>query len=80
MISELYRSEQFRITERMELAQILFEQDLGQSRGGWTKKTAAEVGRITGAELLIFGSVSEFSVSSTGGRRAGCSGLLGGLR
>ena len=41
------------------------------------KETAAEVGRITGAELLIFGSVSEFSVSSTGGGGR-LFGLLGG--
>ena len=34
LISELYRSEQFRITERMELAQILFEQDLGSVGAG----------------------------------------------
>ncbi len=76
LISELYRSEQFRITERMQLAQILFEQDLGQS-GRVDKETAAEVGRITGAELLIFGSVTEFSVSTTGGNGR-FFGLMGG--
>ena len=76
LISELYRSEQFRITERMQLAQILFEQDLGQS-GRVDKETAAEVGRITGAELLIFGSVTEFSVSTTGGGGR-FFGLMGG--
>ncbi len=76
LMSELYRSEQFRLTERMQLAQILFEQDLGQS-GRVDKETAAEVGRITGAEVLIFGSVTEFSVSSTGGGGR-FFGLLGG--
>ena len=76
LISELYRSAQFRITERMQLEQILFEQDLGRS-GRVDRETAAEVGRITGAELLIFGSVTEFSVSSTGGGGV-LFGLLGG--
>ena len=76
LMSELYRSEQFRLTERMQLAEVLFEQDLGQS-GRVDKATAAEVGRITGAELLIFGSVTEFSVSTTGGGGR-FFGLLGG--
>ena len=76
LISELYRSEQFRITERAQLTQILLEQDLGSS-GRVDKATAAEVGRITGAELLIFGSVTEFGVSSTGGGGL-FFGLLGG--
>lgn len=65
-IAEAYESQQFRITERAEIDKILFEQDLAQS-GRVNPETAAEIGRIEGAQLLVLGSVSEFGVQTTGG-------------
>lgn len=65
-IAEAYESQQFRITERAEIDQILFEQDLARS-GRVNPATAAEIGRIEGAELLVLGSVSEFGIETTGG-------------
>ena len=65
-IAEAYESQQFRITERAEIDKVLFEQDLAQS-GRVNPDTAAAVGRIEGAELLVLGSVSEFGVQTTGG-------------
>ena len=65
-IAEAYESQQFRITERAEIDKVLFEQDLAQS-GRVNPATAAAVGRIEGAELLVMGSVSEFGVQTTGG-------------
>lgn len=65
-IAEAYESQQFRITERAEIDQVLFEQDLAQS-GRVNPETAAAAGRIEGAELLVLGSVSEFGVQTTGG-------------
>ncbi len=65
-IAEAYESQQFRITERAEIDKVLFEQDLAQS-GRVNPATAAAVGRIEGAELLVLGSVSEFGVQTTGG-------------
>lgn len=65
-IAEAYESQQFRITERTEIDKILFEQDLAQS-GRVNPATAAAVGRIEGAELLVLGSVAEFGVQTTGG-------------
>lgn len=65
-IAEAYESQQFRITERAEIDKVLFEQDLAQS-GRVNPTTAAAVGRIEGAELLVLGSVSEFGVQTTGG-------------
>ena len=65
-IAEAYESQQFRITERAEIDKILFEQDLAQS-GRVNPATAAAVGRIEGAELMVLGSVSEFGVQTTGG-------------
>lgn len=65
-VAEAYESQQFRITERAEIDKILFEQDLAQS-GRINPDTAAAVGRIEGAELMVLGSVSEFGVQTTGG-------------
>lgn len=65
-IAEAYESQQFRITERAEIDKVLFEQDLAQL-GRINPATAAAVGRIEGAELLVLGSVSEFGVQTTGG-------------
>ncbi len=65
-VTEAFRSEQFRITERAELGKVISEQNLAVS-GRVDSATAAEVGRITGAELVILGSLSEFGVTTTGG-------------
>ncbi len=65
-IAEAYESQQFRITERAEIDKILYEQDLARS-GRINPDTAAAVGRIEGAELMVLGSVSEFGVQTTGG-------------
>ncbi len=65
-IAEAYESQQFRITERAEIDKVLFEQDLAQS-GRVNPATAAAIGRIEGADLLVLGSVSEFGVQTTGG-------------
>lgn len=65
-VTELFRSEQFRITERAELDKVISEQNLSTS-GRVDSATAAEVGRITGAELIVLGSLSEFGIASMGG-------------
>lgn len=75
-VTEAFRSEQFRITERAELDKVLLEQDLASS-GRVDQKTAAEVGQITGAELIVLGSLSQFSLDSTGGA-GGILGIFGG--
>lgn len=75
-VNEAFRSEQFRITERAELEAVLLEQNLAQS-GRVDPQTAADVGRVTGAELIVLGSVAEFGVTSTGGGGR-LFGILGG--
>jgi curli biogenesis system outer membrane secretion channel CsgG len=65
-VTEAFRSQQFRITERAELDKVLSEQNLATS-GRIDPATAAEVGQITGAELIVLGSVTEFGVTTTGG-------------
>ena len=65
-VTEAFRSQQFRLTERAELDKVIYEQDLATS-GRVSSETAAEVGRITGAELIVLGSLSEFGINTTGG-------------
>lgn len=65
-VTEAFRSGRFRITERGELDKVLLEQNLAQS-GRIDPATAADVGRITGAELIVLGSLSEFGITTTGG-------------
>ncbi|MEX2534811.1 MAG: CsgG/HfaB family protein [Trueperaceae bacterium] len=65
-LTEAFRSGRFRITERSELDKILREQNLALS-GRIDPATAADVGRITGAELIVLGSLTEFGITTTGG-------------
>ncbi len=65
-LTEAFRSQRFRITERAELGVILREQDLAAT-GRIDPRTAADLGRVTGAELIVLGSLTEFGVTSTGG-------------
>lgn len=64
--TEAFRSGRFVVTERDQLVDVLREQDLGRS-GRVDPESAAEAGRILGAEILVFGSVTEFGVTETGG-------------
>jgi curli biogenesis system outer membrane secretion channel CsgG len=65
-VTEAFRSQQFRITERAEIDKVISEQNLAIT-GRVDPSSAAEVGRIIGAELIVLGSLSEFGVTSTGG-------------
>ncbi len=65
-MTEAFRSGRFVVTEREQLAAVLQEQDLGLS-GRVDPESAAEAGRILGAEVLVLGSVTEFGVTTTGG-------------
>ena len=65
-LTEAFRSGRFRITERSQLEAVLREQDLAES-GRVDPSTAADMGRVTGAQLIVLGSLSEFGITSTGG-------------
>ena len=52
-VTEAFRAQQFVLTERAELEKVLGEQNLATS-GRVSAETAAEVGRITGAQLFGF--------------------------
>jgi len=68
LASELASSGEFRVVERSKLEKVLQEQDLGAS-GRVRRRTAAKIGRITGAQYLVFATITAYeeSVKGTGG-------------
>jgi curli biogenesis system outer membrane secretion channel CsgG len=76
MATALFNSNRFIVLERQALGDVLSEQDLGAS-GRVKQTTAAKIGEIEGAELLVVGAVTEFE-GNAGGTQAGAGGLLGG--
>jgi curli biogenesis system outer membrane secretion channel CsgG len=72
LTTALVNSGRYIVLERMALDDVLGEQDLGAS-GRVREETAAEIGEIEGAELLVVAAVTEFS-----GDAGGMSGSIGG--
>ena len=72
LATSLFHTNRYIVLERQQLGDVLREQDLGAS-GRVTQQTAAPIGEIEGAELLITGAVTEFE-----GAAAGSKGGLGG--
>ncbi|NKI34367.1 hypothetical protein HFP89_04230 [Wenzhouxiangella sp. XN79A] len=74
LTTALVNSGRYIVLERESLDTVLTEQDLGAS-GRIRSDTAAAIGEIEGAELLIVAAVTEFD-----GNSGGTSGSLGGNR
>jgi curli biogenesis system outer membrane secretion channel CsgG len=66
LTSELFKTGRFIMVERSALTDIVKEQELGQT-GLVQKETAAKVGELLGAQLLIAGAVTEFEANAGGG-------------
>jgi len=66
LTNELASTEKFRMVERAKLSHVLNEQDLGAS-GRVSEKSAAKVGKLTGAKYLVMGNVSAYDEHSSGG-------------
>ncbi len=62
----LFNSGRFIVLEREHIKDVIKEQDFGAS-GRVRKDTAAPIGQIEGAQLLIRGSVTEFEPNCRGG-------------
>lgn len=77
LTTALVNSGRYIVLERANLDTVLNEQDLGAS-GRVRQDTAAAVGEIEGAELLVVAAVTEFDANS-GGVRAGGGGVVGGV-
>jgi curli biogenesis system outer membrane secretion channel CsgG len=72
LTTALVNSGRFIVLERDALDSVLSEQDLGAS-GRVRSSTAASIGEIEGAELLVVAAVTEFDANS-----GGTSGSIGG--
>jgi curli biogenesis system outer membrane secretion channel CsgG len=73
MTTALFNTNRYIVLEREVLKDVLSEQDLGAS-GRVRGDTAAPIGQIEGAELLVVGAVTEFE-----GNASGAQGGLGGF-
>lgn len=65
LTTALFNSNRFIVLERQQLGDVLQEQDLGAA-GRIKKETAAPVGEIEGAEILVMGAVTEFEPNAGG--------------
>ncbi len=75
LTTALVNSGRFIVLERQALEDVLGEQDLGAS-GRVRQDTAAAIGEIEGAELLVVAAVTEFEDNASG--TAGGAGGFGG--
>jgi curli biogenesis system outer membrane secretion channel CsgG len=66
LTSELFKTDRFIMVERSALADIVREQEMGQT-GLVRKETAAKVGELLGAQLLVAGAVTTFEAGASGG-------------
>src|SRR5688572_15642830 len=68
LTNELMGTEKFKVVERSKLGPVLDEQDLAES-GRISKSGGAKIGKLTGAQYLVFATVSAFEtdVKGTGG-------------
>ncbi len=67
LITELIKTNRFVVIERQALQDILAEQELGMT-GLVNRETAARVGQVLGAQIIVRGVVSEFTMRKSGGR------------
>ena len=81
LAAALLQSHRYIVLERQALSKVLAEQDLGAS-GPIRPETAARIGHIEGAELLIMGTITEFEPGSAAGSwgsiMGGIIGVFGG--
>lgn len=63
LVTQLLKTGSYRMIERSQLAAVLSEQDLGAS-GAVDSSTAARIGQLLGAQLILTGSITQFSIES----------------
>jgi len=67
LTTQLFRSGESSVIERAQLDAILAEQDLGAS-GAVNASTAAQIGQLLGVQLILTGSITQFSIERQSGR------------
>jgi curli biogenesis system outer membrane secretion channel CsgG len=65
LATSLFNTNRFIVLERQAVQDVIQEQNLGAS-GRVSKETAAVIGKIEGAELLVMGAVTEFEPGASG--------------
>ena len=80
LTTALFNTNRYIVLERQTLQDVMSEQDLGAS-GRIKKETAAPIGKIEGAELLVTGAVTEYEPGSSGvgGGLGGAGRVIGGI-
>jgi curli biogenesis system outer membrane secretion channel CsgG len=71
LTTQLVKSGQFSVIERMQIEAILAEQGFGQS-GRVNPATAASIGEVLGVQVVFVGSITQFSIET---KRAGIGGI-----
>ncbi len=66
LTTELFQTNRFIVLEREQLKAVLAEQDLGAS-GRVKRETAAAIGELEGAEILVKAAVTGFQPGTSGG-------------
>lgn len=66
LVTGLFNTNRFIVLERQAIQDVMLEQDMGAS-GRVQPRTAAPTGQIEGAEILVYGVVSEFEANASGG-------------
>jgi curli biogenesis system outer membrane secretion channel CsgG len=66
LATALVNSNRFIVLERKQLGDVMGEQNLGAS-GRVDQATAAKIGKIKGAEIIVVAAVTEFEDNSSGG-------------
>jgi curli biogenesis system outer membrane secretion channel CsgG len=81
LTNELAATEKFKMVERAKLGKVLEEQDLAEA-GRVSKKTGAKIGKLTGAQYLVYATVTAFDTNTAGtGGGIGFRGIsLGGKK
>ena len=76
----LFATGRYTVLERQEIGDVLREQNFGAS-GRVKQRTAAKIGEIEGADLLVMGAITEFEPgrAGVGAGIAGIGNALGGL-
>lgn len=65
LTSTLFRTGEFIVVEREELSDVLMEQKLGAT-GVVSGETAVPIGEVEGAEVLIYGTITDFEPGQRG--------------
>jgi curli biogenesis system outer membrane secretion channel CsgG len=73
--TQLVQTGRFTVLERDKLGAVLAEQDLGAS-GRVTPATAATIGKLLGVQLILTGSITQFSIQRTSAGYRGIGGSI----